>query len=98
MLSTTDEWFKFVSNFVKIARYTCLMRKSKRIGYPIGIELIYNELIKIWVAANRMKCTENILSTIEELYNNLKPWIIEVIQFNKFSRLYEGTISDRTLA
>ena len=76
MLSPTKEWFKFVCNFVKVARYTHLMRKSIRIGYPIGIELIYNEFIQVWVAANKMKCTENVLSIIEELYNNKNSWMI----------------------
>ena len=76
MVSTTDEWFKFVCNFVKIARYSRLMRESIRVGCSISIELIYNEFIVVWAAANKLKCTENVLSTMEELYNNKNSWMI----------------------
>ena len=41
------------------------MCESIRIGCLIGIELIYNEFMKIWAASNKMKCTENVLSTMD---------------------------------
>ena len=82
MLSRTDKWFKFVYNFIKIVRYTCLMIESIWIRCPIVIELVYNEFIKILAAANKMKCTESVLSIMEELYNNKNHWITEVIKSN----------------
>ena len=68
------------------------MHESIRIECLIGIELIYNDLTKIWIAPRKIKCIENILSTMEELYDNQKQWMIEVIGLNQFARLYEGTL------
>lgn len=92
--NSNDPWFRVVCHFTKMARHYRLFKQSLRNGCPLTIEYLLLEFSSVFAAIGKPKCLESTLSMIEEWYDRIPYWMLQVIRDNRTGKLYDGRRRD----
>ena len=92
--TSSDQWFRVVCHFTKMARHYRLFKESLRNGCPLTIEYLLLEFSNVFMAIGKPKCLESALCTTEEWYDRMPYWMLQVIRDNRTAKLYDGRRRD----
>jgi hypothetical protein len=96
LATTSNSWFRFGLNFVKMASDYKLLREGIRFGSSIILESDLNRFTQVWCLIGKTKCLEMGLTLMEELYRNKPFWLLQVYRDNRSAKLFDGNCLDGT--
>jgi hypothetical protein len=91
LIESTDEDFKRILNFVKMARKYRFGRQSMQNGCAIATEWGYLDFAPAWLVLGKNICFEIALRQVEELYSKAPFWLLQTMRDNRFATLHSSS-------